>query len=86
MLIHQERPMNIIAAYLAAEHFKDLLREADDERRLALVKASKAPRPSGGSGLGSRLLAAIRRPAGAAGTAGSSAAPSSSAPTQAACV
>ena len=58
---YQERPMNAIAALLAAEHLNDLLREAENERRSKLVRSVRPT--DGGPRFGPvrRALASLRR-------------------------
>jgi len=53
--------MHAITALLATEHLNDLLREADNERRVALVRSGQPTPPSRGGGLTSRLAAALGR-------------------------
>jgi hypothetical protein len=53
--------MHAIASLLAASHLNDLLREAENERRVALVRSARPTPPSRGSGLGGRLASALGR-------------------------
>jgi hypothetical protein len=60
-MYYQERPMHAIAALLAAEHLNNLMREANDERRLALVRSARPASPSRFLGLRTRLASAFGR-------------------------
>ena len=62
--------MHAFATLLVAQHLQDLLREAEDERRLALVRGT---RRSAWSAFSERLAGLLRRLAGV-GRRGSTAA------------
>lgn len=52
--------MNPFIAQLAAEHLKDLLREAEEARRWKLIRAAER-RPARSLSLGRRIAAVLRR-------------------------
>jgi hypothetical protein len=69
--------VHAVAAMLAAQHLTDLLREAEDERRIKLFQGA---RRSSWSAFRSRLAGRFRPSTGAARRADSSARPSDARP------
>ncbi len=53
--------MHPFTAFLAAEHLQDLLREADDERRAALVRSVRPHATARTFAIGRRAGATLRR-------------------------
>lgn len=53
--------MHPFTAFLAAEHLQDLLREAEDERRIKLARSVRPTGRSGPASPGPRALAFLRR-------------------------
>ena len=53
--------MHAIAALLAAEHFNDLIREAQEERLRRLANSARPHRPPRTFGVGRRVFSGVRR-------------------------
>jgi hypothetical protein len=60
-MYYQERSMHAIASLLAAGHLNDLLREADNERRAALIRSGRPASVSPLSRLRGRVSSALGR-------------------------